>query len=334
MPCHLFPDTRIKIILLHLFLINAVIVQAQTNKPIAVIFDTDMGPDYDDVGAIALLHSFADSGKANILATIASTKYEGVAAVLSVLNTYFKKPGIPIGVPKSEAITLKDRQHWSDTLIKNYPHSIKYNSEAHDAVELYRQILATQHGKSVTIITTGFFTNLANLLRSQPDKYSSLTGKELVTRKVKTLISMAGGFPAFKEFNIHMDAAASKYVFENWATPVIFSGFEIGQKIKTGLPLVNNGAIKNSPVKDVYRISIPMDVQDRLGRMSWDQTAVLVAIAGYQPFYKLQAGKIEIAKDGSNTWDSNIGNHYYLVEGKPASEVQGVINRMMMHQPK
>lgn len=324
----------IKVILLHLFLLTAIIAQSQTKKPVAVIFDTDMGPDYDDVGAMALLHSFADSKKANILATIASTKYEGVAAVLNVLNTYFKRPRIPIGVAKGEAITLKDKQHWTDTLIKNYPHSIKYNSEVPGAVELYRQILATQPDKSVTIITTGFLTNLANLLRSQPDKYSSLSGTELVTRKVKTLVSMAGGFPAFKEFNIHMDAAAAKYVFENWDTPVIFSGFEIGQKIKTGLPLINNDAIRNSPVKDVYRISIPLDVQDSAGRMSWDQTAVLVAIGGYHPFYKLQAGKIGIAKDGSNTWHNNNGNHFYLVKNKPESEVQELINRMMMHQPK
>ena len=30
--------------------------------PMHVIFDTDFGPDYDDVGAITLLHGFADSG--------------------------------------------------------------------------------------------------------------------------------------------------------------------------------------------------------------------------------------------------------------------------------
>src|SRR3979490_1957305 len=65
-----------------------------------IIFDSDMGPDYDDVGAITLLHAFADEGRATILATMASTKYEGVAAVLNVFNTYFKRPGIPIGVPK------------------------------------------------------------------------------------------------------------------------------------------------------------------------------------------------------------------------------------------
>src|SRR5688572_29379947 len=73
------------------------------DKPVNVIFDTDMGPDYDDVGAITLLHAFADQGEANILATMASTKYEGVAAVLNVLNTYFKRPDLPIAVPKGQA---------------------------------------------------------------------------------------------------------------------------------------------------------------------------------------------------------------------------------------
>ena len=71
---------------------SSVSSQAQKTKPFPVIFDSDMGPDYDDVGAIALLHAFADSGYIKILATVASTKYEGVAAVFNVLNTYFKRP--------------------------------------------------------------------------------------------------------------------------------------------------------------------------------------------------------------------------------------------------
>ena len=74
--------------------------------PVPVIFDSDMGPDYDDVGAITLLHSFADSGYAKILATVASTKFEGVAAVFDVFNTYFKKPDILIGVPKGNTFPL------------------------------------------------------------------------------------------------------------------------------------------------------------------------------------------------------------------------------------
>ncbi|MFI5188263.1 MAG: hypothetical protein ACHQF0_16150, partial [Chitinophagales bacterium] len=68
------------------------------DQPIPIIFDSDMGPDYDDVGAITLLHAFADSGEVKILATIASTKYEGVACVMNVFNTYFNRPDIPIGI--------------------------------------------------------------------------------------------------------------------------------------------------------------------------------------------------------------------------------------------
>src|SRR5690242_21714047 len=106
-----------KIILCLSFLaITIVSVAQQENKPVSVIFDTDMGPDYDDVGAIAILHDFANKGQANILATMASTRYEGVAAVLNVLNTYFKRPAIPVGVPKGDAVSQRDFQHWTDTL--------------------------------------------------------------------------------------------------------------------------------------------------------------------------------------------------------------------------
>jgi inosine-uridine nucleoside N-ribohydrolase len=309
-------------------------MQAQTTKPLPVIFDTDMGPDYDDVGAITLLHAFADSGKAKILATIASTKFENVGAVLSVFNTYFKKPNIPIGVPRGNALTLKDWQHWTDTIVAKYPHAVKNNTDVPDAVELYRKILAQQPDNSVTIITVGFLTNISNLLQSKPDKYSSLTGKELVRRKVKNLVSMAGKFPSGKEFNIEKDAAASKYAYENWEKPVIFSGFEIGEKIKTGLPLVQNDAIQNSPVKDVFALCLPMAKEDNQGRMSWDETAVLVAIAGYKPFYTLKAGTIQIADDGSNTWNEKGTNQHHLVEAQPPSEVERVINELMMHQPQ
>src|SRR6266545_2578784 len=84
------------------------------SNPVAVIFDSDIGPD-DDVGAITLLHAFADKGEAKILATVASNKYPNAAAVLNVFNTYFKRPDLPVGVPKGEAINMSDKQHWSDS---------------------------------------------------------------------------------------------------------------------------------------------------------------------------------------------------------------------------
>src|SRR5215216_5381027 len=116
---------RTGILIISIFLFSAVSTIAQNKKPKAIIFDSDMGPDYDDVGAITLLHAFADSGYIKILATIASTKYEGVAGVFNVLNTYFNRPNLPIGLPKENGLELKDWQHWTDTLLVRYPHQIK-----------------------------------------------------------------------------------------------------------------------------------------------------------------------------------------------------------------
>jgi inosine-uridine nucleoside N-ribohydrolase len=308
--------------------------QPAADAPPAIIFDSDIGPDYDDVGAITLLHALADSGEAKILATVASNKYEGIAGILDVFNTYFKRPGIPVGVPKGAGVDTRDFQHWTDTLLANYPHAIKSNSEAADAVTLYRQVLAKQPDHSVTIVTVGFLTNLANLLATQGDDVSPLTGKELVAKKVKLLVSMAGNFPAGKEFNVMKDSSASVAAFENWPTEVIYSGFEIGKNIKTGLPITQNESIQNSPVKDVFRICLPAAPEDAAGRMSWDETAVLVAVRGYEPYYTLQPGKIKVAPDGSNTWDNAGSGQGYLVEKAPSAEVQALIDRLMAHQPK
>jgi inosine-uridine nucleoside N-ribohydrolase len=323
-----------KTFLLVALLVTTLLASSQ-EKPLPVIFDTDMGPDYDDVGAITLLHAFADSGKATILATMSSNKYEGVAAVINLFNTYFHRPEIPIGVPRTAAVNQRDKQHWTDSILSKYPHAITRNDEAQDAVTLYRKVLARQPDHSVTIITVGFLTNLQGLLKSGPDNFSPLDGQELVWKKVKQLVSMAGKFPQGWEFNVFSDSTASVYVFDHWPTPVLLSGFEIGVKIKCGLPLVQNPVIQHSPVKDVFRISIPLAAEDSLGRSSWDETAVLIAIAGCKPWYQLQPGIMHVSPNGSDTWeDAPAGRHARVIEARPVAEVQQLINTLIMHQPK
>ena len=323
---------RLLFFCLFFFILSSLSAQKKAS-PQRVIFDTDMGPDYDDAGAIALLYAFADSRKINILATMASTKYEGVAAVLNVFNTYFNRPNLPIGVPKGDAVQQKDWQHWTDTLIVNYPHAIKKNSDAEDAVALYRKILAKQPDNSVVIITVGFLTNISNLLQSKPDIYSSLNGIDLVKKKVKKLVSMAGRFPEGKEFNVFKDIKASQYAFAHFPKPVYYCGFEIGERIKCGLPLVHNEAIQNDPVKDVFRISIPQAAEDSAGRKSWDEVTTLLAITGFQPYYDLKEGNITVAEDGSNTWNGKRKNQFYLIDKNAALLMQTTIDKLMMHQP-
>jgi len=307
--------------------------QKRTGEPVKIIFDTDLGPDYDDVGALAFLHAMADSGKAEILATISSNKHELVVPCINVINTYFCRPGLPTGAPKSPGVSMTASQHWPDSLAAKYPHSIRSTNDAPDAVYTYRKILSAQSDSSVTIVTVGFLTNMANLLKSQPDNLSPLDGRELISKKVKLLVSMAGKFPEGREFNVFMDSTASEYVFNEWPGEIIFSGFEIGSKIFTGLRLIDSD-IRNSPVKDVYRISIPFSEEDKNGRMSWDQTAVLIAVYGTGDFFDIKRGSIIISSDGSNSWEDNPhGKHCYVVFKMSIPEITKFIEDRMMHLP-
>ena len=313
---------------------GAVIAQ---KKPVDIIFDTDMGPDYDDVGAIAMLHAMADKVECRILATVASNRHHWVAADLSVLNTYFGRPDIPIGVVSGKCLAIPAVQRWDSLIASEYPHQISSNEQAVDAVALYRKLLSAAKDHSITIVTVGFFTNMANLLLSSPDQYSSLDGASLVALKVKQLVSMAGRFDSekenFREFNVKEDAAASQTVFDKWPVPILFSGFEIGAAIHTGLPIMHNAAIQHSPVKDVFARCIPMDANDKNGRMSWDETAVLVAVRGIGPWFKHVSGQIISHPEGSNGWDPAGTRDRYLVRVMPIPAIEKIINDLIMHQP-
>ncbi|NLA49496.1 MAG: nucleoside hydrolase, partial [Bacteroidales bacterium] len=269
-----------------------------------IIFDTDLGPDYDDAGAMAVLHAMADSGKAEILATLSSNRHELVAPSIDVINTYFNRPGLPVGAPNTGGISMGSGQHWADSIVSGYPHRIRSTEEVPDAVDIYREILSKRPDKSVTVVTVGFLTNLSNLLKSEPDDHSPLNGRELVERKVKKLVSMAGSFPEGREFNVYTDSAASKHALDNWPGEIIFTGFEIGSGIFTGLKLIASG-IEDSPVRDVYRISIPLSPGDRNGRMSWDATAVLIGVYGTKGFFDTVKGRIIVKSNGNNSWEND-----------------------------
>lgn len=129
--------TKLWIPVAFILLISCNLSKSPSKDPVKIIFDSDMGPDYDDVGALTMLHAFADSGKAQILATIASNKYELVAPSLEVINTYYGRPQIPVGTPKTHGVNIGCSQHWTDSLVAHYPHFLNSNSQAQDAKLLY-----------------------------------------------------------------------------------------------------------------------------------------------------------------------------------------------------
>ena len=305
---------------------------SQPQQPVSVIFDTDMGPDYDDVGALAVLHALADHGEANLLATVSSNMYANSVPCIEVVNTYFKRPDLPLGAPRQGPDNVDPRfagqEYWPEFLAANYPHTVKRTADAPDALQVYRRILSNQPDTSVTIISVGFFTNLAALLQSPPDQFSDLDGKTLVKKKVRLLVTVAGWFPEGYEYNIVSDPLAAATVFQEWPTPVQISGAQIGIDILTGLRLVATD-VRNNPIKDVFAICLKVDVH---GRSSWDQTASLVGVRGYQEYFGVVKGRMTVLPDGRNQWqDDPDGPHEQLVEKMPKEQLAHIIEDLMMH---
>lgn len=304
-------------------------------QPVNLILDTDLGPDYDDVGAMAVMHALADSGQVNILATLASNSDWRVVPCIEVLNAYFGRPDIPVGAPKgvdAPSLTSGHRTKWTEALPARYPHHTASTADAPDAVKLYRQVLSAQPDSSVVICTIGFFTNLKGLLLSEADEYSPLDGRELVARKVRRLVSMAGEFPAGREYNVYCDVQASAAVAEQWPTEIVFSGFEIGLPVLTGKRLIAS-PVENSPVKDAYALC--MSEGDPNGRNSWDQTAVLAAIKGYASYFDAERGRFFLTDEtGANGWQPDEhGPHVRLVQKLQPDTLATLLEGYMMHQP-
>ncbi|HEV7500828.1 MAG TPA: nucleoside hydrolase, partial [Vicinamibacteria bacterium] len=253
--------------------------------PVKVIFDTDMAADVDDVGALAILHALADLGEAEILAVGISSRNEDVGPVVDAINTWYGRPDIPIGYQRGlqvgypadtgETITSK----YAEAVGRSFPHRLARSSDAPDAALLYRRILAAQPDASVVIVSVGFLTNLKALLDTPPDAISRSSGEELVKSKVRLWVCMGGKFPNGRfddgggEYNLRVDTAASLRVLNDWPTPAIFSGFEIGTKIRTGKRL--RDVPEASPVRAAY-----LHFNGLENRESWDQTAVLYAVRG------------------------------------------------------
>src|SRR5699024_9393552 len=94
-----------------------------------IIFDTDMGPDYDDVGALAVLHALAAAEECEILATVSSNGHPTAAPTIEVINRYFGKPDMPIGVPGAHAPDFTADNGWNDSLITRFLPAPKTNED-------------------------------------------------------------------------------------------------------------------------------------------------------------------------------------------------------------
>lgn len=301
-------------------------------KGFPIIIDTDIGPYPDDVGAFSILHTFATNGVIDIRATLGSNAYEGIVPVMEAMNLYFNHSDIPIGVTKDpNAYSDKGAYGWPQFIIDNYPHP-KYekNYQAVNAVKLYRKVLASAEPQSITILSIGHFTNLANLLRTKGDKYSPLNGKQLVRKKVSRLVAMAGIYPRGEEWNIVKDVNSVLYTLPRWPRPILFVGFELGEKILCGMNLVNNSSVKHSPVQKAFELTY---LKDGVLDGCFDEVTSFLAVRGLDPNYSQMFGTIEVFANGTDIWHplKRKTQMSHAVQMSSNERILSIINPLLEH---
>jgi inosine-uridine nucleoside N-ribohydrolase len=313
------------------------------SAPVKVIFDTDMASDVDDVGALAMLHALADLGEAEILAVGISSRNEDVGPCLDAINTWYGRPDIPIGYQRGIQVGYPAdtgegmESKYARTVGQAFPRDLARSSDAPDAALLYRRILAAQPDGSVVLVSVGFLSNLRSLLDTPADSVSSLTGEELVRRKVRLWVCMGGKFPDGQfangdgEYNLRIDTVASQRALSDWPTPVVFSGFEIGTKVMTGRGLRALG--EPNPVRAAY-----LHFNGLENRESWDQTAVLYAVRGAAGYWTESEPGLSLmhvrGRSGYNEWIPTARkSHRYLIEKMAPAEVARIIEDLMMRPP-
>lgn len=305
---------------------------------VKIIFDTDIGGDSDDLGALAMLHTFIDRGECDLLAVMCWQTEEYAVSAIDAINRFYNHPDIPIGL-RSGAYH-HDEWYYNKPIADHFLHS-RSNKDAENAVQLYRKILSKSVDKSIVIVTVGPLKNIQDLIESGSDEYSELNGRALIEKKVKEFVMMGGGFPESEnEWNFNGDMpGVTKAVIENLSVPITFSGFEVGLVIKTGQ--VFNDIDPDTPLYVGYMHFsknapwIKANFEGKiLDNASFDQTAVLYAVEGGLGKYwkKIEDGYCKPDMEGGNKWvDGKSYNHAYLKLLADPEDMAALIEKIMLN---
>lgn len=292
---------------------------ALAQSPVKIIFDTDMGSDCDDAGAMAVLHALADLGEVEILASIYSSRgdvgdNQYGPGVLDAIQTFYGRPDIPIGANRGGDVGDPNICYLKQ--IGNHPeiygHDVMKTSDVPDMVDLYRKTLANNEDNSVVILTVGHPIALVHLLRSEADSYSDLNGTDLVRKKVSRWVAV-GDAPSEPKigwnFSRNGMSDYASQLLKDWPTDFYLS--EKGRNVMTGAKLRITS--KTNPVREAYRIWLTnwakgKPNRDKKNRFSLDAIGVLFAVRGTKgPFSIISKGSFQRTSEGTS-WDPSKDN--------------------------
>ena len=287
----------------------------------AILLDTDISIDVDDVGALCAMDALVDAGEATLLGVVHDTALPTGVGAISAINRYYGR-NVPVGAYRGpvgdpdttygEGWTNHGRGRYADDLAAQFPLWIERAEGAPDALQVYLQVLEAADDASVTIASVGFLTNLLDLLRSD-------SGVALVEQKVREMVVMGGKHSCggwCEEWNLaacggdcgsyDLLGPISQEALSLWppSVPIVFVPYERGNEVHTG----GVGAeTDNNPCYTAYVLfcSRMHNWCQGYRRASWDVMAVVVAVRGAEErFYRVETGRMSINSHGRNKWEA------------------------------
>ncbi len=279
----------------------------------AVIFDTDWWTDCDDCVALKLLLNSkeVELKGININAFMEISPYS-----VELFLTQYGRGNVPVSVDKN-ALDYPDapKNGYQQKMLDAFSDGEYKTSDNYEtSVKFYRKLLSSLDEKA-DIIAVGFQNSIADLLMSDGDEFSPLSGIELCREKIGKLWAMAGNWDkdGGREYNVantDRSVKAAKIVSEKFPCPITYLGFEVGESVITG------GTEAIGDENDVLAIAMKAHGSEK-GRSSWDpMTALLAAIgdeekAGYERVY----GNFAFDDEGRNYFSADsTSDRCYVVK--------------------
>lgn len=286
----------------------------------AVIFDTDMGSDCDDAGALAVLHALADAGEVRILGVIFSSgKNKFGVGTCDAINTWYGRGDLPLGQYQGTDVGDPSDSYTRSIAIRTNVFGHDRVDDAPELVLTYQRLLEAEPDRSVTILTVGHPHGLVHLMRHP-------RGMALVRTRVERWVAMGMGGWNFEQCGM---AAYSEELLRRWPLPFYIS--PAGADILTGNRLLPQTPEAN-PVREAYRLWRTALAD---GRSSWDQVATLF-VARPALFKVEHHGQVERTPQGPIVWNAAVDNpnHLLVVPKRSNSEMAGIIEELMARPPK
>jgi hypothetical protein len=291
-------------------------MQAPAQKqPRAILFDSSLDGDIDQVLALAML--FGLEGKRQVrVGSLSTSQFNLQIARFIELVARFYGSGRGPTIGMSGAGTQTDRvPSMVDAALRKtgaegkpaYTRTLPTVNDTADAVALIRNALSAQTDRNAAVVLAGRPTNLA-ALTSLPD------GRTWVSRKAAVLAIAAGRFGGgTPDPTVRADVAVFRKLLGDWPGPIVMAGTELSEVLPFPGATIDEGFAwaANHPVVDAYRAfkPTPYDAPSRT------LAALLHAASPDERYFDLsEPGTITVGDDGTTRFTpSPGGTHHYLI---------------------